>query len=439
MAIIDRELECAVCLKDDEALCAARAQVVSLVETQVFELARRQDRVDAEICHRTDSGSQEDLAAGRDRIAQIQVALVELVVGHHDAIEVCQAKAAAFADGGAHIFEGDTAVFAKILRLHLIDFLSAFCGIAVFLASTRSIAADFLTGKLIQAFFYSDRADRKVAADEEAGAPWARARFFLHRKIASVDAPDDFLDLLAARLELALGDLHRLRRFARQVCDLDLGRSTIGLRGRKMEQCVLDVIEGVGSRFTGFDAPNDDLPLVTSSDAVGSNENFAFRPSKRDRVGSGWYAMATGLDNVVHRPSRDPPVVFRIAMLDRPLGLPCLIEARAEFGFARYRQRMRGLQPIEHISNNVVHFHECRLSTAASKFHDMGVEKPAWTSLEQFHLAVGPDRFLLPGNLQGWPRLHLGRSLWRTLQLDQVMLDGGHELGRIAGSAIRLN
>ncbi|MDO8941595.1 MAG: hypothetical protein Q7U75_00350, partial [Desulfobacterales bacterium] len=44
------------------------------------------------------------------------------------------------------------AVIARILRLHLIDFLSAICGIAVFLASTKSIAADFRTGKLIQTF-----------------------------------------------------------------------------------------------------------------------------------------------------------------------------------------------------------------------------------------------------------------------------------------------
>jgi hypothetical protein len=65
---------------------------------------------------------------------------------------VCQAKAAALADGGANIFEGDMAVIARILSLHLINFLSATCWIAVFLASTKSIAADFRTGKLIQTF-----------------------------------------------------------------------------------------------------------------------------------------------------------------------------------------------------------------------------------------------------------------------------------------------
>ena len=62
---------------------------------------------------------------------------------------------------------------------------------------------------------------------------------------------------------------------------------------------------------------------------------------------------------------------------------------------------MHGLEPIEHVRNNVVHLHEGRLRAAASKFHDVGIEKPAWTSFEQVDLTVGPGRLLLPNNLQG--------------------------------------
>ena len=53
----------------------------------------------------------------------------------------------------APIFERDAAVSsAGILRLHLIDFLSAICGIAVF-CSTRSIAVKIRTGAESNFFF----------------------------------------------------------------------------------------------------------------------------------------------------------------------------------------------------------------------------------------------------------------------------------------------
>jgi hypothetical protein len=56
------------------------AQIVSLVETQILEFAGWQDRVDAVVSHRANSSSLQDLAAGGDRITQIQVALVELFI-----------------------------------------------------------------------------------------------------------------------------------------------------------------------------------------------------------------------------------------------------------------------------------------------------------------------------------------------------------------------
>jgi hypothetical protein len=137
-------------------------------------------------------------------------------------------------------------------------------------------------------------------------------------------------------LELQLGDFHRPGRLAGQKGDLDLGRLAIRLDSCEVEQRVFDIIEGIGSRFAGLDSPNDDLPLVVPGDAVRSDEDFTLCPSSEISGAKGWYVSATGFDNVIHQLPRDPPVVFRIAMLDRPLRLPCLIEACADFSFARH-------------------------------------------------------------------------------------------------------
>ena len=87
LAVVDRELERAVGLEDDEALRAAGAQIVGLVQTQVLELAGGQDRVDAVFIDRARTGGLEDLARGRHRIGEIDVTLAELVVQDDDPVE----------------------------------------------------------------------------------------------------------------------------------------------------------------------------------------------------------------------------------------------------------------------------------------------------------------------------------------------------------------
>jgi len=74
-------------------------------------------------------------------------------------------KITAFAYCSAYIFERYAAFIDWILCLHCIAFLLAICGIAVFAAFIKSIAADSTTGKRIQVFLFLS-ADWRFIADE---------------------------------------------------------------------------------------------------------------------------------------------------------------------------------------------------------------------------------------------------------------------------------
>jgi hypothetical protein len=65
---------------------------------------------------------------------------------------MCETQCPAFADRGTNVFEGDAAVAAWNISLHLIAFLFGPCGIAGLLAVKRSIAEDFRTGKVALLF-----------------------------------------------------------------------------------------------------------------------------------------------------------------------------------------------------------------------------------------------------------------------------------------------
>lgn len=237
LAVVDRELKCAVGLEDDEALRAAAAQIVGFVQTQVLELAGSQDRIYAVFIDRPGAGSQENLARGRHRIGKVDVTLIELVVQDNDPVERRRAQAAAFSDSCRDIFDIGTVITAVDLDLHLIAFLGgpSPAGLQAFWPPYSVNRSPNPNRKGQSKFFLHPPASGQVSAEEEVRAARIAARLGLGGELPGLHRLKEGLQLFAPGLQLARRDFHRLDGFAGQVGNLDLRMRPTGLDDSKLE------------------------------------------------------------------------------------------------------------------------------------------------------------------------------------------------------------
>ncbi len=122
LAVVQGELEVAVRLERDEAFCALAAQVHRLIESDVLEVARVQDREEQVVAAAVEPGAVQDLPAGRDRVRHVDVAEGQAFQAEADAVSGSLPQGAILTDRIANVVK--IRMFHRVLMVAVARFFS---------------------------------------------------------------------------------------------------------------------------------------------------------------------------------------------------------------------------------------------------------------------------------------------------------------------------